>query len=101
MAQLLEQLVCSASQLQLGPALMAGNGRHDLNLQTGFSKLQLGPALMAGNGHPLGHATQEVKAASIGPGADGREWLYPLGTHGKNLELQLGPALMAGNGRRL
>ena len=36
--------------------------------------------------------------ASIGPGADGREWLTAKCETPEIAKLQLGPALMAGNG---
>ena len=36
--------------------------------------------------------------ASIGPGADGREWLLMSWEDLDIVRLQLGPALMAGNG---
>ena len=61
--------------LQLGPALMAGNGRAAHPPVYLIAKLQLGPALMAGNG-------SFVEKDGLG-----------------EVELQLGPALMAGNGR--
>ena len=62
------------AELQLGPALMAGNGNRGQTRKGKEMKLQLGPALMAGNG-----------GRQIQPS-------LPIWS------LQLGPALMAGNG---
>ena len=85
-------------QLQLGPALMAGNGGDLSLLRRVELVLQLGPALMAGNGGTYPHHGAGRTSASIGPGADGREWAEGVVPVNPGLLLQLGPALMAGNG---
>ncbi len=53
---------------------------------------------MAGNGSWGGPYVEMMRKASIGPGADGREWMVALAGFDDVDLLQLGPALMAGNG---
>ena len=86
--------------LQLGPALMAGNGAGTGHAPAGHALASIGPGTDGREWRVRALAGRLHHFASIGPGTDGREWLVQAALEEHYALVQLGPALVAGEGAR-